>query len=182
MASTRLLLVRIIIFAFNPKKAPIPFILGVQREAENGSPQELMLVPCDGLVANKFFLEDPTTKKQLVKSETECDFSFAETGSCLDLNAADCEYNSVSFEIGGCSTGCLPYTIKETSSETHAFYWTDTEPFLHINDDIELNETLLMENWKDTTYKEASHFNLTCSMNHEWIFEDPQQRKVKFDK
>ena len=140
-----------------------------------------MLVPCEGLGPNKFFLQNPTTKTQLLKSETECDFDFAETGTCLDLNAADCEHDTVSFETLGCSTGCLQYTIKENTSETHSFYWRDTEPFLHINDQIELNASLLMENWKDITYNEASHFELTCSLDGEWIFEDLQQRKVNFN-
>ena len=92
---------------------PISNHAGVQRDGE-----ELMLVPCEGLGPNKFFLVNPTTKTQLLKSDTECDFDFAETGTCLDLNAADCELDTVSFETLGCSTGCLQYTINENTSET----------------------------------------------------------------
>ena len=141
-----------------------------------GTPVTLTMRPCTDVKGFQLSVMDSGEEKFLGLHSYTCEgYLDTETATCFDLNFADCGSDTVALSSGACRTGCLKYSINNTSEES-TFMWSHQDPnFLAVN--YEKYEALLLaENWLDKTYEESASFQLQCSDNQNWTFISPNQR------
>ena len=141
-----------------------------------GTPVKLTMEPCTDVDGFKLSVIENMEEKFFGLNSYSCaGYLNTETTTCFDLNYADCELDTVSLTSGFCRTKCLKYSSK-SSAQNKTFMWSDQEPKLKALNYEKYETLLLAENWLDTTFQEATSFQLRCSDQQTWDFINPNER------
>ena len=141
-----------------------------------GTPVKLTMEPCTDVDGFKLSVIENMEEKFFGLNSYSCaGYLDTETTTCFDLNFADCELDTVSLTSGHCRTECLKYSSKNTA-QNKTFMWSEQEPKLKALNYEKYETLLLAENWLDTTFQEATSFQLRCSDQQTWDFINPNER------
>ena len=124
---------------------------------------------------DEYMVFDASSTQFLTVSDT-CEPQFSsDTPACFKISTADCkDPNFLTASTGLCKYDCqIPYTIPTASMQYSSgyFYWSEKDTKLMVDTLENIHDIMVVENFNETNYKEASHFSLKCnSTTKKWDF------------
>ena len=117
--------------------------------------------------------------QEYLSFSTDCEPELSTERSCNKMSTANCEPDFIAFSNGQCNSPCLPYSMRTPTVDTSSgsFYWSETDPKLLVDTYEELENLRVVQNFQQTSYKEAAMFSLECSpTTKQWVFQNSEHR------